>query len=97
MKPHLAHIQNTIIKKQLSEDAKNTKTSYAKYRMRVEHAIRAGHPKEDIILELECEISRIMDDQRESNDPLFQQGVHNAKVACISSIRTIIAELKGEN
>lgn len=97
MKPHMAHIQNTLIKKKLAEDAKNTTTSYSRYRTKVDRALQAGYSKADIVTELESEINFIMTDTRDSNDPLFQQGVHNAKVACISSIRTIIAELKGED
>ena len=96
MKPHLAHINNTIIKKQLADDAKNTKTSYAKYRAKIDKALANGYPKQAIIDELEHEVQDIMLDERDG-DPIFKQGVHNAKVACISSIRTIIAELKGEN
>lgn len=97
MKPHMAYINNTLIKKQLAKNAKDPKTAYVKYRAKADKALKAGFPLFSVIQELEREIETIMSDQRESNDPLFMEGVHNAKVSCISSIRTIIAELKGEN
>lgn len=95
MKPHLAHINNTLIKKQLAEKAKDTQSTYAQYRSKADQLMQVM-PIEDIVSELELEISRIMASNHEGDD-IFQQGVHNSKVSCISSIRTLIAELKGEN
>lgn len=95
MKPHLAYINNTLIKKQLAKEAKNEKTSYVKYRTKVDKALKAGYPAYAIISELENEIVSIMATQHQG-DAIFQEGVHNSKVACISAIRIIIAELKGE-
>ncbi len=96
MKPHLAHINNTLIKKQLAAEAKNEKADYARYRKNVDGAIKNGYPIDAIVSELEHEILVIQAD-RQHGDAIFQQGVHNAKVSCITAIRTIIAELKGEN
>ena len=95
MKPHLAYINNSIIKKQLAEKAKDQKTSYQKYRATVDMLLEKGIPIPEIITELEDEEARILAKEHEG-DPIFQQGVHNAKVACITSIRVIIAELKGD-
>lgn len=97
MKPHLAHIQNTLIKKQLVVEAGDRPTTYKRYWEMIKRAREAGTSDETIIAELEAESARILKDQRESDDPMFQQGVHNAKVACMSSIELIISELKGEN
>lgn len=96
MKPHLAHIQNTLIKKQLAVEAGDRPTTYRKYWDMIKKEREKGTPDVIIIAELEGERARILKDQREGNDPLFQQGVHNAKVACLSSIELIISELKGE-
>jgi len=91
MKPHMAYMNNTLIKKELAESAKNQKTSYRKYREQVDAVLAIGHTKDQVIEELEMEIERIMGDNRPSEDPIFQQGVHNAKVACISAIRMMSA------
>ncbi len=95
MKPHMQHIAETIKRKTLAEMAKNPATSYQKYTLKVEKAREAGYTTPQIIAALECEIERIKKDHR-PGDPLFLQGIHNSKVACISSISVIIAELKGD-
>lgn len=95
MKPHMAHIAETIIRKRLAEDAKNPETSYEKYTKKVEAAKTAGYTTAEIIAALECEIERVRKDHR-PGDALFLHGVNNSKLACISSISVIIAELKGE-
>jgi len=97
LKPHLAHIQNTLVKKQLAEEAADRNTSYRRYMHMIEAARRNGYSEERIVAELEAEKERILKDQREGDDPLFQQGVHNAKVACLSSIELILSELKGDD
>lgn len=96
MKPHMAHIQNTLIKKRLSEEAKDEKSTYAKYRELADKALANGYPKEAIIDELESEMAEIQLDVR-NGDHLFQVGVSNAKQACLNAIRTVISELKGES
>lgn len=95
MRPHMAHIQNTLIKKQLSENAKNSVTSYHKYKKKATDLLNEGYSKESIIKELELEMDNIRNDRRNGDD-LFQEGMRNAKVACISAIRVVISELKGE-
>lgn len=96
MKPYLAHMQNTLIKKQLAIEAGDRPTTYKRYWNMIKAARRNGTSTEQIVEELLAEKERILKDQREGDDPLFQQGVHNAKVACLSSIELIIEELKGE-
>jgi len=96
MKPHMRHIQETLAKKQAVEKAKDMAAQLAKYRAQVERAQRAGYSNDQIAAELENEVAAVMADDRTSDDPLYQQGVHNAKVACVTAIRVIIAELKGE-
>lgn len=96
MKPHLAHIQNTLIKKVLAEDAKKERTSYARYRGIADKALARGVPKAMVIAELESELDTIGRDVREGDDPFFQEGVRNAKVSCTNAIKVVIQELKGE-
>lgn len=93
MRPHMAHIQNTMIKKKLAEKAKEP--SYDQYRRMVDAAFAAGWDKERILMELEAEKQRIQEDKREG-DPIFQQGLQNAKASCVASIEILISELKGE-
>lgn len=96
MRPHLAYIQNTLIKKHLAEKAADQSTSYRKYMSNVEKARKLGFHDSEIIKELESEAERIRKDIR-AGDSLFLQGVANAQKACIDSIALIISELKGEN
>lgn len=99
MRPHMAHIQNTLIKKKLAEDASNQETSYKKYMKLVTKARNLGHSVYEIISELENEKNVIekMNHDNHEGDPIFQQGVRNAKTSCINAINIIIEELKGEN
>lgn len=96
MKPHMKHIQETLVKKQAAEEAKDIAVPMAKYRRKMEQALRAGYSPQDVSDELENEIRSIMESTVDTDDPLFKQGEHNAKVACITALRTLIAELKGE-
>jgi hypothetical protein len=96
VKPHLAHISNTLIKKQLACMAGNEQTAYAKYKNKVDFALAAKVKESEIIEELNREIETIEADKRDG-DPIFQEGIHNAKTACISAIRLLISELKGDN
>lgn len=96
MRPHMAHIQNTLIKKQLSEEAGNHKTSYRKYKRLVDSAISQGYDEGQIILELEVEKQRIKNDVKESDDPFFIQGVKAAQRSCEMAINLIINELKSK-
>lgn len=95
MKPHMAHIAETMIRKELAVEAKNPKTSYTRYCQLVDRARAGGYSDADIIKELKEERKRISDDKREG-DPLFQEGVHNSKVSCLHAISLIISELEGE-
>lgn len=92
MRPHLAHINNMLIKKKLAEEAKESKTSYAKYSKLVEKARNEGHEDDEIIEELEREKERIINDYREG-DPIFQSGLINAKAACLNSLELVISEI----
>lgn len=94
MKPHMAYIHNTMIKKKLAENAKAS--TYETYRQKVSGLLQEGYPKETLIDELGNEISRIEADERDG-DNIFQNGVHNAKVSCVSALRLIIKELKGDD
>ncbi len=95
MKPHMAHIAETIARKQLVEDAKKPETSYRQYKQIANEALGAGFTKEEIAESLEVVIEMIKN-HNSSGDALFLQGVHNWKVSCIASIKVIIAELKGQ-
>jgi hypothetical protein len=97
VKPHLAYINNMLIKKKLAEDAKDSSSAYDQYMKRVRELRRDGVSSEVIIDELGNEIARIEKDERENDDLFFQQGVKNAKAACISAIKRITEELKGDN
>lgn len=96
MRPHMQHIANTLVKKDLLEKSKNQKTSYSKYRDMANKYIRQGYAKEYLIEELYGEIDRIMADERTSNDPILAQAYHNAKVSSVNAIRVVISELKGD-
>jgi hypothetical protein len=93
----MAFLQNAVIKKQLAEKAKDS--SYEKYKKKVEAAIREDYSNVEIISELEFEMKRIeaATHENESNDPIFKQGVENAKASCLNAIQTIISELKEKN
>lgn len=94
-RPHMAHMRNTLVRKDLANKASDKTTSYDRYKRMVDASVAEGWSNQEIVHELESEIVRIEADEREG-DVLFQQGLHNAKVACISSIRVLISELKGE-
>lgn len=96
MRPHMAHIHNTMIKKRLADEAADTKSSIRKYRDLVEKARASGYDDDAIIIELESEKDRIRKDIQ-CGDSLYLKGVENAQTACLASIDEIIKELKGEN
>ncbi len=95
MKPHMAYINNMLIRKQLSNEARNEQTSYRKYKGLVERAMRLGHTNEEIIEELKMEAERVMADRRDG-DAIFTQGLANCKTSCVNAITLIISELKDE-
>lgn len=95
MRPHLAHMNNTLIRKQLANEAGNKQSAYSKYRKIVAEAREMGFDNEHIILELEAEKARIKQDIR-VGDSIHMQGVANAQNACMVSIALVISELKGE-
>lgn len=95
MKPHLAYINNTLIRKQLANEARNEQTSYRKYMGMVEQARQDGFNDDHIVSELEAEKWRIEHDLREG-DAIFQQGLANAKTSCTIAIARIISEIKGQ-
>lgn len=91
----MKHIAETLVRQKLAEEAKDTKSSYEKYKEKVDEARKAGYSTKEIVDALELEIERIRLDHR-PGDALFLHGVNNSKAACISSISVIIAELKGD-
>lgn len=93
MRPHMAHLHNTFIKRRLAEDA--AKTSIDKYEALVEKARRGGFSDEEIIAELEAEKIRVQSDLR-MGDANFLQGVRNAQRSCLASIDFVISQLKGD-
>lgn len=93
MKPHLAHMHNTLIKKKLAEDAGNQETSYKNYKSLAKRALDEGYAPILVIAELEAELTKIEADEREG-DPIFQNGVANAKTSCSNAIKLVINELK---
>ncbi len=94
MKPHMAHINNTLVRKKLATDARNVEPSLETYRRLVRKARAAGYSASGIIAELEAEKHRVLMDIR-AGDAIFLEGVRNAQNACIVAIDTIISELKG--
>lgn len=95
MRPHLAHLQNTMIKKQLAVDALDTDKPMKRFRDLVARARAAGYDGVAIITELQAERFRIKTDIR-CGDSLFLKGIENAQSACIVAIDKIISEIKGE-
>lgn len=91
----MAHIQNTLIKKQLAEDAKDISGPQEKYKKLVAQARDAGYSDLAIMNELQKERDRIKKDIR-CGDSMFLKGVENAQAACLVAIDKIIDELKGE-
>lgn len=83
------------MRKRLAQDAKDQRSSYVKYRKKVNQALTDGHAREAIIIELYEEIERITASES-PGDAIYQQGVHNAKMSCKSAIRRIITELREE-
>lgn len=96
MKPHMAHIQETIERKRQIEKAGNIDATYEQYMNLVRKAYLADYSKERIIDELENEMKRIEADKRENGDAIFQSGVRVSKTTCLNVIGRIIRELKGE-
>ncbi len=96
MKPHMAHIHNTMIKKKLAKDAGDVSTTIAGYRAKIAKAQAFGFPAADIIEELRLERESISKDIR-AGEAIFLQGVVNAKRACIAAIDQLISELKGDD
>lgn len=92
----MAHIQNTLAKKQLVQEALDIQAPLKKYRELVAGAKARGFDNEAIAAELEDERARITHDIR-CGDSLFLKGVENAQSACIVAIDKILSELKGEN
>lgn len=95
MRPHMAHLQNTLIRKQLMNEAGNKQSSYSRYRALVTRAREQGFTDEQIIHELLIEKERIKRDIR-IGDSIFQQGVANSQNACMVSITLVISEIKGD-
>ena len=95
MRPHLAHINNDLIKKQLAEEALNKEAAYDKYNKQVDLALEKGFTVKEIVKELEAEAERIRRDEKEG-DHLFLMGVRNVKTACLSAIEETILELEGK-
>lgn len=96
MRPHMAHIHKTMVRKQLAERAKDAKGPMNQYRRKVEAALAQGYFESEIIHELEGELSRIETDEQEG-DQLHQEGVKNVKSACKEAIETVIAELRSKD
>ena len=97
MRPHMAHINNTLIKKHLAKEAGDESLSYQKYMQMVNRAETDGWKLPMIIAELKAEKERIeLDPRNGGGEPILQQGFDNAKMACINAINRIISELKGE-
>lgn len=92
MKPHMAHIANTVARQQAAEKALDS--PYARYWALVEKARASGYDDELIIEELEAEAERVRYDEREG-DRIFQKGLDNSKVSCLAALMSIIAEIKG--
>jgi len=95
MRPHMAHINNTLLKKKLAEDAADRATSYKRYMDKVKDAKALGFSVQAIIVGLEEEMEHIKQDERDG-DGIFQFGLKNAKESCLNAISNIIEELKGE-
>lgn len=92
-RPHMAHINNTLAKKQLIENAGDADGAYGRYRKLVVDFLGRGFTPKELIEELEYEITRIEEDEREG-DPLFLEGVQASKKSCIDAIRRLISELR---
>lgn len=95
-RPHMAHANNTLLRKELNVMARDEETAYKRYMRKVDAAKAEGWLETAIIHELEGELLRIQEDKR-WGDELYQQGLENAKYACSAAIRRIISEIKGEN
>lgn len=93
MRPHMAHIAETLERKAMAEDAKDIQSSYKKYRAIADRSLSEGYFPATVAAELAHEIVRIEEDVREG-DQLYLNGVANAKTACIAAIRTVIAEIE---
>jgi len=89
----MRYIARTLARKQLSKEASDYDEAYMKYEKMVQEAHKAGISDEQIRAELEFEKQRILTDSRDG-DHIFQEGLHNAKVSCISAITMIISRLK---
>lgn len=96
MRPHMAHIAQTLARKDAVREAGNTQSSYARYTEMVKKAIENGWLMEDIVVELEGEKERIESDMREG-DALFQQGMRATKTSCLNAIELVLSELREEN
>lgn len=95
MKPHMRYIQDTIRRKKVAEKVGDKQTTYDKYKDAVAVARERGTSDGQIIMELEDEKTRIENDTR-NGDSIYNQGILNARIACIASIDLIIAEIRGE-
>lgn len=94
-RPHMDHLRETLERRQQAARAGDETAAYARYQRQVAVARAEGMDNAGILQELEFEAKRIENDTREG-DHLFQQGVKNAKKACLSAIQRIIREIKGE-
>lgn len=95
MKPHMQYIAQTLARKKAADDASDYMGSYQTYNKLACRAFEKGYSVSYIIQELEEEKERIEMDRREG-DELFQQGLRNAKAACLKAIDLLISELKGD-
>lgn len=91
----MEHINKTLARKRLAEEAADVDSTYLKYRGAANRALAHGAKIWDVVKELEAERKRIEADEREGDD-IFIQGVKNSKTACLQSIDRLIVELEGE-
>lgn len=95
MKPHLQHIKHTMERKQRANEAGNEQAAYVKYLKLVKYAHMEGFNNQQVIDALNLEKHRIVEDDR-WGDSIFQQGLTNAKSACLIALDRILLELRSE-
>lgn len=89
----MRHILEHQSRRLAANEAANVHTSYRRYKDKVEYAKEHGYSNREIIDELFREQDVIRQAQHEGIDPIFKEGVKNAKESCIKAIDTIIEEL----